>query len=320
MSEDDKDSIQRQLLKTLNDRSRRAFRGPLALRLSIETTANTPAHLHTIAKNLLDLFGRPRAALRTDRRGLLYSDDSQVHGLSVICHHGMATPHIMAEAIPFGALIEDLRVIVGASAALDEGEDNHFSKFDTPADRFVKVKRDADLRNRMGHDAFETWLRTLQMEAQEHLLGRMALKPRDLAYLYRTHGDGGAEVWEVLFAATPLRITLSELPQVAGASDLWKKEIDDKLRAFRTQHGRTFNPLLVPVALEVVIKPPPPSRQHGLHDLDNVLRRNLIPRVVEIFNPASHYAFAFDALARKSDETEPAFSPTAAPPVSSRTA
>jgi len=52
--------------------------------------------------------------------------------------------------------------------------------------------------------------------------------------------------------------------------------------------------LLVPIALEVVVKPPPPSREPNLHDLDNVLRTYLIPRVVEILNPVSHFAFTFD--------------------------
>jgi hypothetical protein len=46
----------------------------------------------------------------------------------------------------------------------------------------------------------------------------------------------------------------------------------------------------VPVALEAMIKPPP-SRQNGLHDLDNVLRTYLIPRVVDILKPVSHYAY-----------------------------
>ena len=63
MPDDHKDAIQRQLLDSLVARRRRAFRGPLALRLTIHTTDKNPAHSHNIAKNLLDLFGRPRRIL-----------------------------------------------------------------------------------------------------------------------------------------------------------------------------------------------------------------------------------------------------------------
>ena len=37
-----------------------------------------------------------------------------------------------------------------------------------------------------------------------------------------------------------------------------------------------------------------------MHDLDNVVRSYLIPKVVEILKPVSHYAFTLDDDARKS--------------------
>jgi hypothetical protein len=70
---------------------------------------------------------------------------------------------------------------------------------------------------------------------------------------------------------------------------------------FQAHLGWLINPLLVPVALEVVIKPPPPTRQNGLHDLDNVLRTYLIPRVIEVLKPVSDYAFTIDEEAMKRD-------------------
>lgn len=113
-----------------------------------------------------------------------------------------------------------------------------------------------------------------------------------------------AGMWEQTFASTPLRILLSELPQVDGASTLWKQEIDAKLRAFQARLGWLIDPLLVPVALEVVIKPPPPSRQNGLHDLDNVLRSYLILRVVDILKPVSHFAFTLHEEATRQSPDE----------------
>ena len=290
MPDDHKDAIQRQLLDSLVARRRRAFRGPLALRLTIHTTDKNPAHSHNIAKNLLDLFGRPRRILRTRRCALLYSDDNQVHALSVRCRHGETMPRIATEAIPLGGLIKDLQLIQGARA------NDSADRFDTDAiDRVTDLRQDeAQIRSKFSDAAYESLLWMAQRDAQEQLLGLKMLKPHDLAWMYQAQGHEIAAMWErIFFAESPLRITLSELPQEQGASTLWKQEIEEKLREFQAKWGRIVDPLLVPTALEVVIKPPPPSRERNLHDLDNVLRNYLIPRVVEILNPVSHFAFTF---------------------------
>lgn len=59
----DKDEVQRQLLDWLVTLRRTAFRGPLALRLMLQTADKNPTHSHHIAKNLLDLFSTPRPGL-----------------------------------------------------------------------------------------------------------------------------------------------------------------------------------------------------------------------------------------------------------------
>lgn len=308
MPESDKDQVQVQLLEWLVDLHRKAFRGPLALRLRLSTTEKTPTHSHNIAKNLLDLFAKPRLSIKTRRRGLLYGDDKQVHALAVTCHHGEKTPMITALASPLGSLLQDLDLAM--QSARQDRNDNHEWEQRQELDQALGGVKDllrdeANFRRRLGDQTFESWLRHSRQLAQEHLLGRAAVTPSDLAMMYNVSGRGFgldlAGTWEQMFASTPLRVTLSELPQVTGASAVWKEEIDQKLREFQTRFGWLIDPLLVPVALEVVIKPPPPSRQNGLHDLDNVLRSYLIPRVVEILRPISHFAFTLDAEAMKGD-------------------
>lgn len=311
MPQRDKDEVQGQLLKQLTKLRRRAFRGPVALRLTLRTTERTPTHSHNIAKNLLDLFGKPRPSLATRRSSLLYADDRQVHALSVTCHHGETAPEISVVASSLGSLLEDLDLAMhsarqrrGDHYDLEESE-----SFDMAVDEVRDLFHDeADIRRRVGDRVFESMLFHARQQAQEHLLGRVALTPLDLAMMYnvsgRPLGIDLASMWEQTFSSTPLRIRLTELPQFAGASMLWKREIDQKLRAFQAQCGWLVDPLLVPVALEVVIKPPPPSRQSGLHDLDNVLRTYLIPRVVSILKPVSHHAFMFDTETKKRDTPE----------------
>jgi hypothetical protein len=184
MPDDHKDAVQRQLLDSLVARRRRAFRGPLALRLAIHTTDKHPAHSHNIAKNFLDLFGRPRRILRTGRCALLYSDDNQVHALSVRCRHGETMPRIAAEAIPLGGLIRDLQLIQGARA--NDSDD----RFDTDAiDRVTDLRRDeAQIRSKFSDGAYESLLWMAQRDAQEQLLGLKMLKPHDLAWMYHAQG------------------------------------------------------------------------------------------------------------------------------------
>jgi hypothetical protein len=285
---------------------RKAFRGPLALRLTLATTEKTPPHSHNIAKNLLDLFAKPRPSLPTRRRSLLYADDSQVHALAVTCHHGEATPRIFAVARPLGTLLADLDLAVQSER---DRRDNHHewersSDLKRAVDDMQNMLRDeAHLRQRLGDRLFEAMLRFSRRNAQECLLGRAAVTPFDLAQMYNVSGRGFgmdlAAIWEQAFASTPLRIRLTELPQVEATATVWKEEIEAKLRGFQTQFGWLVDPLVMPVALQAVIKPPPPSRQNGLHDLDNVLRTYLIPRVVDILKPVSHYVFTLDEQAMK---------------------
>jgi hypothetical protein len=299
----DKDEVQRQLLGWLTRLRRTAFRERVALRLTLKTTDKNPTHSHHVAKNLLDLFSAPRPALSTTRRALLYADDRQVHALSVTSHHGESLPDISAVASPLGAMVQDLGLIVRHAREsrdpYDRLEWEQSERLDETLDEFRDIVRDeARWRPLYGDAGHEMMLRHWRQRAQELLLGRAAITPTDLAYMYnasgRALGIDTASMWEQTFASTPLRIRLSELPQVSGASAKWKEEVDEKLRAFQSRLGWILDPLLVPVALEVVIKPPPPSRQNGLHDLDNVLRTYLIPRVVEILKPVSHYAFTVD--------------------------
>src|SRR4051812_34227903 len=63
MHDKDKDEFQRQVLALMNEQGRRTFRGPLALCMSLNTTDKNPGHVQTIAKNLLDLLGKPRRSL-----------------------------------------------------------------------------------------------------------------------------------------------------------------------------------------------------------------------------------------------------------------
>ena len=308
----DKALIQQTVLAYLTKHRRRAFRCPLAIKVRLETTERTPAHPHTIIKNLLDLFGKPGPDLTTRRRALVYHDDSQISALTVSCRHGQPIPSIFATVCPLRDLLDPLAMAWAASVPFDDD-----SRWDKVHDLELASERLADIRSdeafwraQYGDARYEELERFARQRVQEPFFGRSGLTPTDIAMLFNLHGAGSSfdstRLWEEAYADSLFRIRLSELPQATGQSDSWKKEIDTKLADFKARCGSLIDPLLVPVALEVVIRPPPPSRQKNVHDLDNVLRTYLLPRVFEALKPPSDYAFTIGQLA------------TDMPPVSTR--
>jgi len=315
MPEGDKIEIQRQLSEMMARAGRRPFRGPVAMRLRIHTTARNPTHSHHIAKNLLDLFGKTMVGLS---RSILYHDDQQVHALSVVCTHGgearadndavekYAT--IAGDIRPLRHLLEDLAIGMEVEQAREESDAmSDEMDFEHVIEHYIGVRKDKLFYTSVMDDAsYAHYLRSAQQRAQELYLSRHRLTVRDLHRLFQQREPGPknidiADLWERVFAMSPLRIKLSELPQEKDSSKIWKTEIERKLKQFQAKHDWLFSPMLTPVALEVVIRPPAPSRIKALHDLDNVLRTYLMPKILEILQPISDHAFTvdFDALARR---------------------
>lgn len=301
----DKDEVQRQLLDYMVRLHRRAFRGPLALRLVLSTTSKTPTHSHNVTKNLLDLFAVPRPNLLTGRSRLLYKDDSQIHALSVSCQHGQTAPLILGMAMPLRSLLKDLEIASTRSKRVDDERDwEELDEEDTVLEEFKRLLRsEAELRQLYGNRPYKSLVRYARQRTQEIYLRRTRFTLQELSEIYGVAhpgiGPDRTTFWEKMVAAWPMRVSFSELPRTTGDSSAWRNEIEAKLEAFQSRFGWLLDPLLVPVALEVVVKPSPPSRNLGLHDLDNVLRTHLIPRVFEILKPVSHSSFTADIDAMK---------------------
>jgi hypothetical protein len=277
MPDADAAAFQGEIREQLRKQRRRPFRGPVVLRLRFQTTDRNPGHIHTITKNFLDLLGRDNDTSRYPH-GLLYNDDRQVCGLAVSCEHGASNPSISICARSLGDFRQDLGVALDA--------------------------RDR-VRSRAEDDRW-TFLRASPLaQAQEQLLRSHRVRIADLAYFYRASSfyrfpglekvlNDLAQSWERDFLQEAFRIIIGEPPQEADTSIQYRQKVRDAVRVFREQFSRLLTPLVVPVALEVVVKPPALSRARAVHDLDNLLRNYLIPSVIELFQPPSNYLWALD--------------------------
>ncbi len=289
--------LQRQLLDQLSELKRRAFQGPVALHLNFETTGKNPTHIHTIAKNLLDLFGKPLPGLRSRRRGLLYADDVQIHALAVSCNHGQEMPSIRIRAMPLGCLLKDIELT--RKIAFERNQKRQYEQGEDALEEYFSLlkKRDsyAPLLSDKGVDAL---LSSFRISAQSEVLGRARLSAFELAQLYRTGpripGFDFSAQWEDMFKQNPFRIMLDELPLKEGSSDSYKGAIRSQLGSFKTKLKAVLDPLAVPVGLEIIVKPPPDSRRPVEHDLDNVARSYMIPATVDVLSPTSDRAFFFE--------------------------
>lgn len=302
MPEEEKDKFQQEILQQLNERRRAAFRGPLALSIQLSTTRTTAPQAHTIAKNLLDLLGSRRIQVKSSRKHLLYKDDSQVHSLSVSCNHGQEVPMILISACSLRAMIDDLELACEASRKLFE---------DDPADWFFKdqegdwvttfrshIENEADHRYRLGDQLYEALLNMERWHAQRALLRQSGIDSAKLSWLFGRPNDVYmrplTDMWNDIIRNTPLRMHVGELPTTPGSSAAFKERIDAELEAFKCKWGWLITPLVVPVSLEVIVRPSPATPKAVLHDLDNIVRDYLLPRIVPKFGTVTDYRWTID--------------------------
>jgi hypothetical protein len=306
MKDEDKLALQSELLFELERCNRRAFRGPLALELHLTTGSEHPSHVQNIVKNLLDLLGRPLPTLKTTRRGLVYFDDSQVHGLSVSCWHQLREPRIFLTAAPMRDFVDDLNLADHARRQLGERDlDLSWDDDNDDVEELVRLLRaEREWTELFGSDAYLSMLRYTRSRAQEKVLGCGSWSMWELAALLGgwssvSSATSGVERWivqnaESQVAKVPMRIHLDELPQQPGSSKTYRRAAEEAVQEFQERYSWILKPLLIPVAVEVLVKPPPPQRTRGLHDLDNVVNAYVIPQVVEILSPPTSVAWTFD--------------------------
>lgn len=295
MAEADKDDFQRKILRELKDLGRAAFRGPLALSVQLSTTRATAPQAHTIAKNLLDLLGARRPKVRSSRKELLYKDDSQIHALSVSCVHGKARPKIAIHASPLGAMIDDLELAAKASQSLEDRSDEEQESV-TSFRRLIEQKREQ--RSRAGDKLYEAMVKMGRWSAQRALLTRAGISTAQLSWLFgrpkNEYMRQLTDLWNDVIRDAPIRIHVGELPATPGTSAAFKQRIEAELTAFKQKWNWLISPLVVPVGLEIIVRPSPATPKAVLHDLDNIVRDYLLPQVVPKFGTVTDHRWTID--------------------------
>lgn len=298
----DRDRLQTLVLEQLAAMRKGSFRGDLALRLDVRTTSATPPHAQSIAKNVLDLLGPRRDSVVGRGRYVLYRDDSRVQALAVYCSHGEDSPLIHLEARSMAAMREDLQLAHEVIRETDMADMTRIYEEDRENEaiddlrELISDKRGS--RPQCGDETYSAMVKMCRLHAQGAVHRRGMVDVSALHAMYgRTDCNGSklpAVIRTPLVAKTPLRLQFGELPVKRGESLAFRERIKREIATFRKCWDWILEPLLVPVGLEVVIRPNPETPPAVLHDLDNVVREYLIPQIVPSFGIVSDYRWTID--------------------------
>jgi hypothetical protein len=323
----DRAAFQTAVAGQLSSLNRSTFRGDVAVKLDLATTSRTAPHAHTIAKNLLDLLGERQAGVSWPKRSLLYADDRQIQALSVSCRHGEVDPLIVIEARPFAAMLDDLELATEASRAAEmnmrsfQEQEREQEWIDALRHLVTDEERE---RRVLGNNLYDGYFKMVRWSAQRALLGHSAVGMAVLGWMYGlprgTPTGIDKTIWADLLARSKLRLHMGELPISTGGSTAFKQKVSDEIAAFKQRWDWVISPLVVPVALEVVVRPNPKTPAAVLHDLDNVVRDYLIPGVVPAFGTVSdqRWTIDFDELRRRDPDLAAAWGPNPTPPAGTR--
>lgn len=323
MPEADRDKFQEAIAEQLTMWKRAAFTGDVALQIDLATTSKNAPQAHTIAKNLLDLLGARRPNVKWSRRHLMYKDDRQIQALSVSCRHGQMSPSISITARPFRSMLNDLELAAETRRSIEMSIDYLYEQ-DSEADwinEFLSLRNnETNYRRRLGDNVYDAYRKIVRWYAQRALLQSSGVTIPVLNWMFglpKGIPKGfRQEVWAGLVSASRMRIQVGELPITKGSSDVLKQNVSKEIDAFKSRWDWLINPLVLPVALEVIIRPNPLTPLAVLHDLDNIVRDYLIPAIVPKFGTVTdnRWTINFDELQRINPEMAKSLRPDLMPP------
>ena len=306
--------FQKQILEQMKMRHKRSYRSKIAAHFSLSSTKENPPHIHTAMKNLLDLFEKPLDGSGIKRKGLVYQNDNQIKYLSADYSIGMLdNARIYADFEPFSNFLQNLELandiisgkyndyiddydiskkIKEIEGKKDEDEDDDYSEYKELIQNKKKYLKS------LSEDAYKGLVTMSRMQVQKNFLQMGSLDISGLHYIFNSIGNiySHANTPEIdkytketsdymanLLLKSPIKIQLPRIPVNKGEGNQFKEEVREAMMEYREKY-EILTPLMTPVGLEVIHKPPIASE--GFHkDLDNIMREFIIPIFHEEFKP-----------------------------------
>jgi len=306
IDEEEKKCFQQQVVQTLHDFQRRAYRSPVIMEIDFCCNQNNPPAIHTLAKNYLDLLSIPLPNFNIKRKRLLYEDDKLIKILIVNYTLDFDSPYGISIKIDrLKNFFEDVKLVDRIIHNDFEGNDSSYNSFDINeieqennngfSDPYKKLKdlresKDSFIKN-IGHDAYNAMEDFAIQDIQKNLLQIGNLRVSELTPLLapflneRTPSGISQAILEItknhrnMIISPPLALDLRHTPIKTGQTKIFKSNVKTVLKNF-TKLFPILSPLKTPLGVIVLyVRPKTQSI-----DLDN-LASYIIPFVNETIQP-----------------------------------
>jgi len=301
MSRNDKAALQMAVLEKMKTAKKRSYRSKIAMELSLKTSSINPPQVHTVVKNLLDLFSIPMCEICSKRQRLLYCDDSQIAYLAVRHFRKSEKGSIFLKTAPFADFLADLELVHFQDIEDEDEDDLSRNRLNSAnVDNYYELrKKRSDIIRLFGQKAYDGLVRANKMSLQRHILSLPRLRLSDIASLYKSSRDKrlldpkskglksdfvGTIYHQIsdLIYDHPIRLKLPHVPLRSGDTRNFKISVRRALREHKNRF-RVLGHLMIPSLLEVLYQPPS-SHKGFVKDLDNIVRI-VIPIVYEELKP-----------------------------------
>ncbi len=320
--------FQNEILKVLNQRTRRAYRSPVIVEIDFYSNQDNPPSIYTLAKNYLDLLEDPIPQSKITRKKLLYKDDRLIKILIVNYHLGMPSLRsgISIRIDALSNFRSDLELVdrikkndfekdndnFRSSSRgfshfnMNEFDDDEDDYFDNPITQLRQLERNRTSNIKVfGRETYEIQRDYLIKEVQKRYLKISELKIDQLLMLFSAFLNK-REYYRFsnlfvdlnkrnrhLIIPPPFTIDLTHAPSQKGEKSIFKSGVKKTLNSFKNKYPILF-PLRNQISVTVLHVPP---RNQSI-DLDN-LARYIIPFVNSVIMPPSTFLNTIDITRMK---------------------
>jgi len=307
--------FQKLILQELKRLRKRAFRSKIILEVIFSAGVENQTQIHTLAKNYLDLFGKP-ISKDFGRKGLIYFDDSQIEILSI--KHKLK-PHFITKKYPdkqnsieiYAMNIKKFMECLPIACDLYQKIENDNSLWQEETKETSKKVFDADILsicNSYFNSYFGQYLgqclcsdydfdfdlgfidfmpkkdriklikQLKEISLQRYIANIFAIDEHKLCSTLLHESFWWNLLKETSEFSNIIRIDLSNFSKT--------KEIKQKIKNnLISLKGTSFSklPLRVPISLTILL--PKNFIKSSLKDLDNFVREVIIPPFLDIFQP-----------------------------------
>ncbi len=317
IDEEEEKLFQQQIIQTLQDFKKRAYRSPVILEVTFCCNQHNPPAIHTLAKNYLDLLSSPVSGSNIKRKRLLYKDDGLIKIL-IVNYNLDSESEIFIKADRLKNFFEDVKLAERIIHNDFEGDRYSYNSFDVneieqennksfpdPFEKLENLREDKESYIKLiGFKAYNVMedfaLQNIQKDylriGNLRIFGLIALLTPSLKE--RPQFNISQTIEEIMkehrnfIISPPFTLDLKHAPIKDGQTKIFKSNVGTTLKKFKLQFHFLF-PFRVP--LGVIVLYVPPKIQNI--DLDN-LARYIIPFVNDILQPKMGFVKSENSITR----------------------